>query len=101
KHSHFLELARIEPYALVFYSMKSPKSPASALRSSNRSYTIRSVARAAATLKAFSSSSEVLSLTTIVERTQLDKGTAFRLLETLVEAGLIIRAGKHGYQSAI
>lgn len=81
--------------------MKSPKSPASALRSSNRSYTIRSVARAAATLKAFSSSSEVLSLTTIVERTQLDKGTAFRLLETLVEAGLIIRAGKHGYQSAI
>lgn len=77
------------------------KSPTSTLRSSSRSYTIRSVARAAATLRAFSSTSEVLSLTTIVERTQLDKGTVFRLLETLVEAGLIIRAGKHGYQSAI
>lgn len=40
-------------------------------------------------------------MTTVVERTQLDKGTVFRLLETLVEAGLIIRAGKHGYQSAL
>lgn len=77
------------------------KSRTSALRSNRRCYTIRAVARAAATLKAFSSSSEVLSLTTIVERTQLDKGTVFRLLETLVESGLIIRAGKHGYQSAL
>lgn len=69
--------------------------------SSRRCYTIRAVARAAATLKAFSSSSEVLSLTTIVERTQLDKGTVFRLLETLVEAGLILRTSKHGYRSAL
>jgi len=36
-----------------------------------------------------------------VERTQLDKGTAFRLLETLVESGLVVRAGKQGYQSAL
>ncbi|HLH36054.1 MAG TPA: substrate-binding domain-containing protein [Alloacidobacterium sp.] len=77
------------------------KSRVSALPSTRRCYTIRAVARAAATLKAFSSSAEVLSLTTVVERTQLDKGTVFRLLETLVEAGLIIRAGKHGYQSAL
>jgi ribose transport system substrate-binding protein len=36
-----------------------------------------------------------------VERTKLDKGTVFRLLETLVETGLITRSGKHGYQSAL
>ena len=77
------------------------KSPRTSLRSTRRRYTIRAVARAAVTLKAFASSSEVLSLTTVVERTQLDKGTVFRLLETLVESGLIIRAGKHGYQSAL
>ena len=77
------------------------KSTRTSLRSTRRRYTIRAVARAAVTLKAFASSSEVLSLTTVVERTQLDKGTVFRLLETLVESGLIIRAGKHGYQSAL
>jgi ribose transport system substrate-binding protein len=77
------------------------KSLRRAVRTHKRSYTIRSVARAAATLKAFSSSSEVLTLRTVVERTQLDKGTAFRILETLVEAGLVARAGKHGYQSAL
>jgi ribose transport system substrate-binding protein len=59
------------------------------------------VARAAATLKAFSSPAEVLTLRAVVERTQLDKGTAFRLLETLVESGLVVRAGKQGYQSAL
>ncbi len=66
-----------------------------------RSYTIRSVARAATTLRAFSSPSEVLTLRTVVERTQLDKGTVFRLLETLVETGLVVRAGKQGYRSSI
>lgn len=77
------------------------KSRGHAARSAKRSYTIRAVARAASVLKTFSSSSEVLSLTTVVERTQLDKGTVFRLLETLVEAGLIVRAGNHGYQTAL
>ena len=79
--------------------MKSPTSPGGARRSDKRSYTVRSVARAAATLKAFSSPAEVLTLRDVVQRTQLDKGTVFRLLETLVETGLIVRAGKQGYQS--
>lgn len=70
------------------------------LRAPNkRSYTVRSVARAAAILKALSSSSEALELRNVVERTQLDKGTVFRLLETLVETGLVDRTGKLGYQS--
>jgi ribose transport system substrate-binding protein len=66
-----------------------------------RTYTVRSVARAAAILKAFSSSNETLSLKTIVERTQLDKGTAFRLLETLMTTGLITRVGKNEYRSRL
>jgi ribose transport system substrate-binding protein len=79
--------------------MKSGPLSAGVNRIERRNYTVRSVVRAAAILKAFSSSHEVLSLQTIVERTQLDKGTAFRLLETLMETGLICRAGKQGYQS--
>lgn len=66
-----------------------------------RPYTVRSVVRAAAILKAFSSSSEVLKLRTIVERTQLDKGTVFRLLDTLADTGLVDRAGKQGYRSRL
>lgn len=95
---NFQAIAGIYDLVLVFYAVKSRvRTP----ESGKRSYTIRSVARAAATLKAFSSSSEVLTLRTVAERTQLDKGTVFRLLETLVEVGLILRAGKHGYKSAL
>jgi ribose transport system substrate-binding protein len=66
-----------------------------------RSYTVRSVVRAVAILKAFSSADEVLTLRAVVERTQLDKGTVFRLLETLVETGLVRRAGKQGFRSCL
>lgn len=66
-----------------------------------RTYTVRSVVRAATILRAFSSPHEVLGLRAVVERTQLDKGTAFRLLETLVETGLVSRAVKQGYQSRL
>jgi ribose transport system substrate-binding protein len=52
-------------------------------------------------LKAFSSADEVLTLRAVVERTQLDKGTVFRLLETLVETGLVRRAGKQGFRSCL
>lgn len=64
-----------------------------------RSYTVQSVSRAAAVLRAFSSTSEVLALHTVAARTQLNKGTAFRMLETLVEVGLLDRAGRSGYRS--
>jgi ribose transport system substrate-binding protein len=36
-----------------------------------------------------------------VERTGLDKGTVFRLLDTLVETGLVDRAGRQGYRSRL
>jgi ribose transport system substrate-binding protein len=57
--------------------------------------------RAATILRAFSFSSDVLELHTVAERTQLDKGTAFRILETLVETGLLDRVGKRGYRSLL
>lgn len=66
-----------------------------------RSYTIQSVVRAAAVLNAFSSTSEVLDLRVVAERVGLNKGTTFRLLETLVETSLLERAGKQGYRSSI
>jgi ribose transport system substrate-binding protein len=87
--------------AVRFRSMKSSTVYAGALQPEKRSYTVRSVIRAAAILKAFSSSHEVLTLRAVAEHTKLDKGTVFRLLETLVEAGLVGRAGKQGYQSRL
>jgi ribose transport system substrate-binding protein len=66
-----------------------------------RSYTVQAVVRAVAVLNAFASTSEVLDLKVVVERVRLNKGTVFRLLETLVETGLLERAGKQGYRSRI
>ena len=81
--------------------MKSDTLSAGVHGSDKRSYTVRSVARAAGILKALSSSSGALGLRNVVERTQLDKGTVFRLLETLVETGLVDRVGKQGYRSRL
>ena len=66
-----------------------------------RSYTVQAVVRAVAVLNAFSSTSEVLDLRVVAGRVRLNKGTTFRLLETLVETGLLERAGKQGYRSSI
>jgi ribose transport system substrate-binding protein len=63
-----------------------------------RSYTVRAVIRAAAILKAFSSMTEILELRTITARSHQTKATAFRLSETLVEAGLLVRVGQQGYR---
>jgi ribose transport system substrate-binding protein len=81
--------------------MESDTSSVGARRLGKRSYTVQSVARAAAILHAFSSPSEQLELRVVAERTRLNKGTAFRLLETLVESGLLDRAGKQGYRSRL
>ena len=77
-------------------SLKSHKYP-----TRKRSYTIQSVVRAVAILKTFSTTSEVLDLRTVAARVKLNKGTTFRFLETLVETGLLERAGKQGYRSSI
>jgi ribose transport system substrate-binding protein len=67
----------------------------------HRAYTVHSVIRAATILKAFSSTSEILELRTIAKRASFTKPTAFRLSETLVEAGLLDRIGRQGYRLRI
>jgi ribose transport system substrate-binding protein len=63
-----------------------------------RTYTVRAVMRAAAILKCFASMTEILELRTITKRSMQTKATAFRLSETLVEAGLLERVGQQGYR---
>jgi ribose transport system substrate-binding protein len=88
--------------ARLFREMESNPSPVTGkYPERKRSYTIQSVVRAVEVLNAFSSTSEVLDLRVVAGRVHLNKGTTFRLLETLVETGLLERAGKQGYRSSI
>ena len=66
-----------------------------------RTYTVHAVLRAASILGVFRSTIEVLELRKVAQLASLNKGTAFRLLETLVEAGLLDRVGKCGYRSRV
>ncbi|HZY62989.1 MAG TPA: substrate-binding domain-containing protein [Edaphobacter sp.] len=77
------------------------KTSGGGLESIRRGYTIQSVIRAASIIHAFQSTSEVLDLRVVAGRVNLHKATTFRLLETLVEARLLERAGKHGYRCCV
>jgi ribose transport system substrate-binding protein len=59
---------------------------------------IRSVLRASEVLHAFRDGSECLRLSEIVKRTGLNKTTAFRLIGTLVQTGLLAEIGGHAYK---
>ncbi len=59
----------------------------------------QSVLRACDVLRCFRSEGEVLVLSDVIDRTGLSKTTAFRLLRSLVEGGLIERAGKGEYRT--
>lgn len=58
---------------------------------------VQVVVRACRILKAFRNEDESLTLPEVVEITGLSKTTAFRLLQSLVEGGLVQRVGKHAY----
>ena len=77
---------------------RTPSSVSKSQSGTPRSYTVRAVIRAADILKAFSSMTEILELRTITKRSKQTKATAFRLSETLAEAGLIERVGQQGYR---
>jgi ribose transport system substrate-binding protein len=86
----------------MFHTMKDDSPQSSGIYPKRkRSYTVQSVVRASAVLNAFASTSEVLDLRVVAQRVGLNKGTTFRLLETLVETALLQRAGKQGYRSSI
>jgi ribose transport system substrate-binding protein len=77
---------------------RTPSSVSKSQSATPRSYTVRAVIRAADILKTFSSMTEILELRTITKRSKQTKATAFRLSETLAEAGLIERVGQQGYR---
>src|SRR5581483_3025135 len=60
---------------------------------------VQSVLRACDILKSFRHESETLLLSDVMDRAGLCKTTAFRLLQTLVKAGLVEQVGKGSYRS--
>lgn len=63
----------------------------------SRNYT-QAVLRACALVHCFRSEGEILVLADVMQRTGLSKTTAFRLLQSLVQGGLIERVGKGEYR---
>jgi ribose transport system substrate-binding protein len=64
-------------------------------------YLVEAVLRACDLLEAFHVPGEPLRLRELVARTGMNKTTAYRLLMTLEERGLVERIGAHKYRSAI
>ena len=64
-------------------------------------YEIESVARACQLLNCFRGREDVLRLRDVVGRTGLNTATAFRILRTLEQYGLVERVGRTGYRSAV
>jgi len=66
----------------------------------NRSH-VQAVLRACEILKAFRHDAEDLLLSDVTDRTGLRKTTAFRLLQSLVQGGLVERSGKGVYRTSL
>jgi ribose transport system substrate-binding protein len=64
----------------------------------DRRYTVEAILRACDVLKAFHFDSEVLALRDIVERTGLNKVTAFRTVYSLAEGGFVERLKRDQYR---
>lgn len=71
-----------------------------ALQSNDSEYTIRSVVKACDVLKCCSLAGVCLSLDDISSRTRLSRPTAYRILVTLVECGMLDRLSKNSYRLA-
>lgn len=70
-------------------------------QTANGRYMVRAIVRAAAVLTAFETPGEVLHLRDVVNRTALDRATAFRLLHTLSQCGFLEKVGVNRYASPI
>ena len=64
-------------------------------------YLVEAVLRACDLLEAFQSDGEIVRLRDLVSRTGMNKTTAFRLLATLEQRGLVERTGDKQYRSAV
>jgi len=67
--------------------------------SSSSAYNIQAVQRACDILKCFQQTQSGLTLNDVVSKTQLNRTTAFRLLATLVEQGMLERPVKNQYRA--
>jgi ribose transport system substrate-binding protein len=67
-------------------------------RGSKSPYAVNAVARACDILASFRRSDETLRLQQIADRAGLHKVTAYRLLSTLIDKGLVERIGPHTYR---
>jgi ribose transport system substrate-binding protein len=81
-------------------SRKSAKRQTVSKETGGASYTIQSVARACTILKCFGRDA-VLDLGEVAKRSELSKPTAYRMLVTLVECGMLERREKNSYQLAM
>jgi ribose transport system substrate-binding protein len=64
-------------------------------------YNVEAVRRACELLKAFASDTEILRLRDLVARTRISTTTAFRLIHTLEQQGLIEKVGRNSYRSRV
>jgi ribose transport system substrate-binding protein len=95
-------LTRPPPRSRLFHRVKSEDHEGGdVLSGRRRTYTVASVARACDIIGIFAVTTEVLPLGVVAERAHLNKVTAFRILQTLVENGLIERSGRYGYRSRV
>jgi ribose transport system substrate-binding protein len=70
-------------------------------REDRRTYTVEAVSKACKILQAFRHESETLRLRDLVARCHLNKTTVFRMLCTLVDAGMIEPFGSDRYRSRV
>lgn len=85
----------------MFHTLKNDLDLAANRNGRRHTYTVEAVARACDILAAFTIPSEVLNLKCIAERARVNKVTTFRILDTLVEKGLVDRVGPRGYRSRL
>ena len=73
--------------------------PDAADRVASSAYSIQAVKRACDILKCFQQRPTALELSDVVSQTRLSRTTAFRMLATLVEQGMLERPGKNQYRA--
>lgn len=72
-----------------------------ATKQAKGAYEIESVARACQLLNCFRHGEDVLRLRDVVERTGINTATAFRILRTFEQYGMVERVGRAGYRSTV
>lgn len=77
---------------------KVPSSDLETSKSDSQKSSVQSLAKGLRVLEAFGADEEPLTLTELAERADLDPGTTFRMLNTLVELGYVRRLEKRRYE---